>query len=106
MWAAEAAKSPPERLALVQLGQPCSQWQVQPTWTQDLLSSRESDESAGMSSPHACAIDPGYVFLPNRKYTALEVTVINTLTNNEEAVTVPWNSAADLEHGQHKGDPG
>jgi hypothetical protein len=39
-------------------------------------------------------IATGYAFLPNRKYKALELTVQNLLTGNDEVITIPWNSAA------------
>jgi len=36
---------------------------------------------------------PCYVFLPNERYVAIEVSVHNVLTGNTEVIAVPWNSA-------------
>lgn len=41
-----------------------------------------------------CASTVFSVFLPNRNYTALEVTVLNTLTGNEEAIRVDLSDGA------------
>jgi hypothetical protein len=49
----------------------------------------------------ACERNPGYVFLPNQNYKAIEVTVHNELTGNNEVITVPWDSAADVETAPH-----
>jgi len=87
---AEAAKNPSQRLRRYSLGDPASgAFGEEPRYPTNLVVGQISIS--------------GYVFLANQKYTALEVTVINTLTGNDEVLTVPWNNAADLAESHRKG---
>ena len=81
--AAEAAKSPSQRLRRYKLDDPAS-------------GPLGQDHRYPTNVVVGQMLISGYAFLANQKYTAIEVTVINTLTGNEEVLTVPWNDAADV----------
>ena len=58
-------------------------------------SSRLADyelHSGGFGSMNQGTEITGYAFLPNRHYAAIEFSVLNALTNNDELITVPLAS--------------